>query len=285
MPVSAPLRSPGTDRVAELQARIQGMQATKLGRELPTHPAIAAVLGGGLREGGVYRVAGATSLVMAMLAGPSAAGRWCAVVGMPGFGLEAAARTGIRLDRLALVPEPGANWLAVVAALADAVPMIALAQPGRVGQAEASRLAARLRQRGGVLVTTGEWPQAEASVRIARSDWHGLGDGHGLLADREALVERSGRGGFGPAHRVRLALPDASLAVSVLPEAPEVPVAPAGGAPLLSLVPPLAEPTGPEADAAVRSDAEIAAAELAARIRWAGGTRRTGRARDGRRAG
>ena len=37
---------------------------------------------------------------MALLVGPSQAGSWCAVIGMPEFGVEAAEGMGIDLDRL-----------------------------------------------------------------------------------------------------------------------------------------------------------------------------------------
>src|SRR6187402_3567691 len=87
--------------VEQLQARIRQMQATKLDtRVIPTHPAIASLLpGGGLKEGAAYSVDNSAALVMAMLAGPSAAGSWCGVVGIPEFGIEAAAEYGIDLER------------------------------------------------------------------------------------------------------------------------------------------------------------------------------------------
>ena len=50
---------------------------------------------------------GATSILLALLAGASAAGSWCAVVGMPSLGLVAAAELGIALDR-PLLREEGA---------------------------------------------------------------------------------------------------------------------------------------------------------------------------------
>src|SRR4051794_20810431 len=87
-------REPGNgsnaSRVAELQARIRGMQATTLDSPaLPTTEAIAAVLpGGAIRQGAAYSVDGSMTLAMAMLAGPSASGAWCGVVGVPDFGAE-----------------------------------------------------------------------------------------------------------------------------------------------------------------------------------------------------
>lgn len=183
------------DRVAELQSRIRGMEAQRLeGRAVPTHPALAAVLpGGALREGAVYTVEGGVSLVMATLVAASAAGRWAAVVGFDEFGIEAAERAGIALDRLVLVREPGRHWMPATAALADVIPLVAVRPGGRVAPAEASRFAARLRQRGATLIAAGEWPGPDARIRIERREWSGLGDGHGLLAEREVTVTAVGR--------------------------------------------------------------------------------------------
>ena len=157
-------------RVLELQARIHSMQATTLDeRALPTLPALASVLpGGALRQGSVYSVAGSMTLAMAMLAAPSAGGAWCGVVGVPDFGVEAAARLGIELERLVLAPSPGDQWLTVTAALVDVLTVVVTRPPRRVGDADAARLSARLRQRGATLVVLGDWPQSEATLRAAR---------------------------------------------------------------------------------------------------------------------
>ena len=95
----------------------------------------------------------ATSLALALVAGPSAAGSWTAVVGCPGLGLAAAAEAGVALERLALVaePEPG-DWAGVVAALVGAVDVVVVGPTHRVRAADARRLAARARERGTVLV-------------------------------------------------------------------------------------------------------------------------------------
>ncbi|MFF2274065.1 hypothetical protein ACFVTX_17450 [Agromyces sp. NPDC058136] len=218
MTLTAPLSAPTArlERVEELQARIQGMQSTRLEtRAVPTHPAFAGLLpSGSLREGTVVEAHGSTTLVMALLAAPSASGRWVAVVGLPEFGVEAALRFGIDLDRLVLVPEPGRQWLAVVAALADVIPVVAVRPPARVAPTEASRLAARLRERGATLIAAGAWPGADASLDVEASEWHGLELGHGLLDEREVVVSAAGRGGFAKRRRSRLRLPDRGLGFS-----------------------------------------------------------------------
>ncbi|WP_127793433.1 hypothetical protein [Agromyces sp. LHK192] len=234
-----------SDRVGELQARIRGMEATRLDtRAVPTHPALAGVLPGGvLREGTVVQASGSTSLVMALLAGPSAAGRWVAVSGIPEFGAEAAAGLGIDLERLVLVPEPGRQWLTVAAALADVIPVVAVRPAGRISPAEASRFQARLRQRGTVLVSDGVWPGADTVLEVGDSAWSGIERGHGALAERELVVRTAGRG-HGRAAASRLMLPDRSLGLSVA-SAAEIPVIAA--APSIDVA--------AAADAAVRPDA------------------------------
>ena len=159
---------PVVDRaqVHELQTRIRQMQATKLeSRSLQTHPALGPLLpGGALKAGAAYSVLGSTTLLMAMLAGPSAAGAWCGVVGMPDFGAEAAGRFGIDLERLVLVPHPGDQWLTVTAAVVDVLSVVVLAPPARATDGDVARLSARLRQRESTLVVAGAWPQVEATI-------------------------------------------------------------------------------------------------------------------------
>lgn len=183
------------DRVLELQARIRQMQATTLDTRLvPTHPAIAELLpGGGLKQGAVYSIDRSSMLIMALLAAPSAAGSWCAVVGVPEFGVEAASRFGIDLDRLVLVPHPGEQWLAVTAAVADVMGIVVTRPPKRASDSSVARLSARLRQRGATLLVLGAWPQSEAMLSLSDSQWHGIGDGHGHLSAREVTVTVTSR--------------------------------------------------------------------------------------------
>ncbi|WP_158864224.1 hypothetical protein [Leifsonia sp. AG29] len=207
--VSAP--APVVDRaqVHELQTRIRQMQATRLeSRSLETHPALRPLLpGGALKAGAAYTVLGSTTLLMALLAGPSAAGAWCGVVGMPDFGAEAAGRFGVDLERLVLVPHPGEQWLTVTAAVVDVLSVVIVAPPSRATDGDVARLSARLRQRESVLIATAPWPQAEATLSVARSGWEGLGAGHGHLASRRVTVESVPRGGAGPRRRAELWLP------------------------------------------------------------------------------
>ncbi|WP_200942315.1 hypothetical protein [Leifsonia sp. Root1293] len=224
-------------RVQELQARIRGMQATKLeSPALPTSAAMAAVLpSGALRQGSAYSVDGSLTLAMALLAGPSASGAWCGVVGVPDFGAEAASRFGIDLERLVLVPDPGEHWLTATAALVDVLTVVVLRPPARASDTDVARLGARLRQRGAALVVLGPWPQAEARLSISSSSWTGLGDGHGHLAAREATVTAIGRLGYDRPRSVRLWLPDGHQQFGTV-ESPDAAQLRRDGSPLLQAV-------------------------------------------------
>lgn len=217
-------------RVAEPASRdllLQQLRAKtqpRIQQVVDVHPALAGLLpDGGLRPGCAYQVSGG-ALLLALLAESSTAGAWCSVVGMPEFGIEAARSAGVALERLALVPQPGQRWLSVVAALAEVMGVVAVRPPARVHPAEANRLAARLRERGCVLIACGEWPRAEASLSLDRGQWFGLGEGHGYLSGRE--VEVTARTRHGLTRTARLVLPDRQgrVAESTLPVAAERPI-------------------------------------------------------------
>ncbi|OFI39443.1 hypothetical protein BIU82_14020 [Arthrobacter sp. SW1] len=191
-PLPAPLRTPPGE---DLQTRIHLMQGRRAREHsLPVVPALKRVLPAGLRPGGVYSLQGSMSLAMALLAGPSLNGAWCGVMGLPDFGVEAAAGFGVALDRLVLVPDPGERWLQVLAAMTDVLPVVLACAPARTAPADAARLGARLRERGSVLLVAGNWPQSEAVLRVSGQDWEGLGQGHGHLSRQELRVEVALRG-------------------------------------------------------------------------------------------
>ncbi|MEV5964383.1 hypothetical protein AB0L70_21610 [Kribbella sp. NPDC051952] len=180
-------------RVTETRVQ-QALDTAEVDRAMPTLPAVSELLSGAsLRGGSAYSVRGSAALVMALMAGPSADGAWCGVVGLPSFGAEAARGLGVDLERLVLVPDPGHDWLNVVAALVDALTVVVVRPPGEVTPGEASRLAARLRTRGAMLIASGSWPGSEARMEVETNTWTGLGDGEGLLTGRQATVVVSGR--------------------------------------------------------------------------------------------
>ena len=166
---------------------------------------------GALRRGSTVAVSGATSLALALLAGPSQAGSWCAAVGLPSLGLVAAAEVGIALERFPLIARPGEEWPAVVAALFDAVDVVLVSLPRHVRTGDARRLVAKARERGTVLVTTGQSRAVAAHVRLTveGASWEGLGRGHGRLRARRLDVVSTGRGAAARESRVSLWLPAA----------------------------------------------------------------------------
>ena len=150
---------------------------------------------------------GGTSLLLALLSAASRSGSWCAVVGVPALGVLAAAESGIALDRLALVPNPGPDWPTVVAALIDGVDVVVTAVPGTVSAAIASRLVARARQRGSVLVPFGRWAGADVTLQVTQGRWDGLGAGRGRLRRRRVTVMARGRGAATRPREITLWMP------------------------------------------------------------------------------
>ncbi|GAA1037659.1 hypothetical protein GCM10009557_51610 [Virgisporangium ochraceum] len=163
------------------------------------------------RSGGdsVVRPA-ATSLLLSLLAEASKAGSWCAVVGVPTLGAGAAAELGVALDRLALVPNPGPDWPTVVAALLDGFDIVVASVPGTMAPAIASRLAARARQRGAVLMPYGPWPAVDLTLDAVDPAWHGIESGRGRLRGRQLTVVARGRGAASAPRVTHLWLPQPS---------------------------------------------------------------------------
>ncbi|HEX6499332.1 MAG TPA: hypothetical protein VF054_09915 [Micromonosporaceae bacterium] len=195
----------------------QDTLADNVDRVLPVLPELRPLLpGGGLRRGATVAVcpgqpvwpAGATSLLLALLAAASRGGAWCAVVGVPTLGALAAAEVGIDLRRLALVPHPGPEWPGVVAALLDGLDVVVAAPSGPVAPAVVGRLSARARQRGAVLVGYGgRWDGADVALDSVRGVWQGLGQGRGRLRCRELTVTARGRGAAARPRQARIWLP------------------------------------------------------------------------------
>lgn len=129
---------------------------------LPVPEMLAAQLPNGLPKGTVAVLSGARSLPVGMAAAVTAGGGHAAVVGLPDFGLLAAAEMGADLSRLAVIPDPGADPVEVVAVLMDGMDLVVLGLAGRsVPATRARAVVARARQRGcTLLVTGGQWQGA-----------------------------------------------------------------------------------------------------------------------------
>ncbi|HWM03364.1 MAG TPA: hypothetical protein VNP92_13610 [Actinophytocola sp.] len=178
-------------------------------RMLPVHPDVSGLFPwGGLRRGSTVSVRGSTSLLLTLLAAPTASDSWAAVVGMPDLGVLAASELGVAVDRLALVRHPGADLPAVIAALLDGMDLVVTPR-ARLTDAQARRLSARARHRGAVLLTVGPWPAADLELSCAQTRWHGLDAGAGHLAWREVVVGAQGRGAAARPTRTALLLPAA----------------------------------------------------------------------------
>lgn len=169
----------------ELRAKVQDLQGGLPRQPLPMPGSLRPLIQ--LRTGGAYRVDDA-GLALTLLAAPSRAGGWTAIVGVDDLGIEAALESGLDLDRTVLVPNPGEDWLEATAALVDVVPVVLLRPPHAVAAGTATRLGARLRKRAATLFVQGNWPGAEATLGVSEQRWYGAGAGHGRLTSRRVIV-------------------------------------------------------------------------------------------------
>ncbi|MCR8671359.1 hypothetical protein NWP09_09445, partial [Agrococcus sp. HG114] len=153
-------RRTGEERTATIEAlreRLRGMQQALPQQAPPIDESAPAGLDEvvrALRAGAAHSIE-SRSLALACLGATLPPGAWGAIVGMPDLGIEAARDLGVPIDRIALVPQPGRAWLDVVASLAEAMPVVLAASPGRVAPTDAARLAARLRQASSTLLVVG----------------------------------------------------------------------------------------------------------------------------------
>lgn len=186
--------------VRELQNRLAPVTLSREQLLTVPEPLLPLFPFGGLQPGLSvgFEGVGSTSVALGLAASVLGNDRWMAVIGVEELGLLAASELGIRLDRLLLIGSTGISQLApVVAALIEAVDVIALQPRRRVGPRDARRLAARARERGTVLLHLDggrTWPEALDLRIIATAErWDGLGQGHGHLQQRRLTVASTGR--------------------------------------------------------------------------------------------
>jgi len=173
-----------------------------------TGEGIPGAVGGGASTA-VRSPGGGTTLGFALLAAASAAS-WCAAVGTADPGLVAFAELGVDLGHLVLVPRPGPLWAEVAATLLDGMDVVLVGPPGPVRPGVARRLAARVRERRGVLVVLGarDWPEgADVRLTVETGAWQGVEAGHGHLQGRHLEVLSTGRRAATRPMRVGLWLP------------------------------------------------------------------------------
>jgi hypothetical protein len=218
---------------AAVAARVRPTSSSR-DQLLPLLPALTPLFPrGGLQRGGVVTVGagdgtsgaeddgpstparaigGSTTLGFALLAAASAAS-WCAAVGTADPGIVAFAELEVDLRHLVLVPRPGALWAQVAATLLDGMDIVLVRPPAPVRPGAARRLAARARERRGVLVVLGSrsWPEgADIRLTVEAGTWRGVGAGHGHLQGRHLEVLSSGRRAAARPVRVGLWLPTPS---------------------------------------------------------------------------
>ena len=183
---------------------------------LPTAPALQPLFPEhALRRGSTVGVdgAGATSLAFTLLAAPTATGAWCAAVGLDSLGMQAADAAGITLARFALVPDPGTDWPAIVAALLDAFEVVLLRPPGRADAAARRRLVAHVRERRRALIVLARDVPAtgwsfDVHLTGTTGVWEGLGWGAGHLRSRQLQIRAGGRRLAGRPRHTSVWLPD-----------------------------------------------------------------------------
>jgi hypothetical protein len=221
-----PRRDPGDPRElpAGLADRVRPTTPVA-GRTLPVPAPLAPLFpSGSLRRGTTTVVSGqpghgATTLALALLGAASAAGSWCAAVGLPDPGVVAAAGLGLDLRRVVFVPHPGPGWAEAAGDLLSGVDAVLVRPPGRARLPAARHLIARARDRQAALVVllegAGSWPEGgDLSLAVGAVEWEGVGRGHGYLRGRRAEVRVSGRRAAGRVTDCSLWLPADSGAVA-----------------------------------------------------------------------
>ncbi|MEU6248882.1 hypothetical protein [Glycomyces sp. NPDC047010] len=179
---------------------------------LPVTPDISGLL----PHGGLATVTaitadrrGATSLLWRLLAGPTGAGAWCALVGMPDRYPLAAEAAGADLGRIAFVSAAGPRIADAAGALAEGVAAMVVPSDG-LTPPQARRLTARARKGGTAIIWWETRPVAgpDARLKVTRADWKGLRANTGRLWGSGGLdaceLDVTAHWRSGGAHRARV---------------------------------------------------------------------------------
>jgi hypothetical protein len=205
--------SPAKARLAAELSQAVRPTAPASARRLPVMAPLDALFpDGALRRGSTVVVAGApgygaTSLGLALLSAASAAGHWCAAVGLDDPGIVAMTDLGVDLRRVVFVPRPRGAWAVAAAELFEGMDVVLVRPPARVAHTAARRLRARARDRAIVLVVVvehrDEWPvPSSVALEVDAATW----ETSGQLRARRAEV-RSTAGGTERPRRLSLWLP------------------------------------------------------------------------------
>lgn len=169
-------------------------------RCFPVDDAVSAMLpDAGLVRGRVVGCTGpaAMSLSLGLAARAAVTGSWLAVVGVPMLGVEAVAGFGIPLSRLVAIDAAGgpSAWAERVGAAADGFDLV-ITRPPKGAERLDRKIRQRLQARGVVLFAVGPTsPGMACDLEFTTSsvEWVGLGEGHGSLSGRRAVVRVGGR--------------------------------------------------------------------------------------------
>lgn len=183
--------------------------AAQLARErtLPVLPALSPLFAeAGLVRGQTVACVGtaAVSCALALAAGPTQAGSWVGVVGVPQVGVAAARHLGVVLERTVFValPEAGSSserpdLIGALSALVDGVDLVIMARRlvASFSPSVLRRLQARAQSRGAVLLVIGDPGAVSVDLRLSAraQSWQGIGSGHGHLRRRLVALELDGR--------------------------------------------------------------------------------------------
>ena len=159
---------------------------------------LTGLLPGGVLPAGAAAVVSGSVGLLGWLLGAAQQGRWLAVVGWPALGMVALAEAGVDLERAFLVPGPGGQAVAVLAALVGGIDVVVVGPGARVTRAEERRLLARARQNGTTILSPEGWEGASLRLHVDDATRGGLGQGTGLLREvRLSVVRRSAADGAG----------------------------------------------------------------------------------------
>lgn len=191
----------------------------------------AALPEGGLPRGGVITTVGRLYPLLGLLAAATGAGEWVAVLGGPQLGLLAVAEMGGDLSRLAHIPDPGADPLAVAAVLLEGVDVVVLDVPGSAAPSRMRAVLARVRSHDAILLTTqAGWARPDLEMRCEIAEYSGLGRGRGRLRSMTFDIRVSGRSAHRP-RTTRVQLASASGCSSWIRQA-QTPVTALGATPI-----------------------------------------------------
>lgn len=180
----APERTPAPDRTA---APIED-------HWLPVPPALQGLLPhGAVRRGTALSVLGSTAVLLHLVASLAGEEAWTAVVGRPDLCLAAAIDAGIDPERLVLIPQPGPESAAVLAAVVDGFDVVVVGPCRALSPRERRALGQRVRHRGAVLVSTEPWPETTLQLETAGRSHHGLAQ-IGRVSGAELVVRATPRG-------------------------------------------------------------------------------------------